>query len=72
MIPVAIWVPSLVSFQVQGTSGSDRLTNFILDLIGHIGNFVEQRQALVHPLLDHTQVGHHLKREVKKGPQIYF
>lgn len=51
---------------------SDRLTNFILDLVGHIGDFVEQRQALVHPLLDHTQVGHHLKREVKKGPRIFF
>lgn len=51
---------------------SARLTNFILNLIGHIRNFVEQRQTLVHPLLDHTQVSHHLENERKKEPYMYF
>lgn len=40
-----------------------RLTDFILNLVGNVRYFVEQRQTLVHPLLDHAQVGHHLGSE---------
>lgn len=46
-----------------GASDKTQLTDFILDLVGDVGNLVEQRQTLVHPLLDHTKVGHHLGLE---------
>lgn len=44
-----------------------RLTDFILNLVGNIRYFVEQRQTLVHPLLDHAQVGHHLGLEKERN-----
>lgn len=46
-----------------GASDKTQLTDFILNLVGDVRNLVEQRQTLVHPLLDHTKVGHHLVLE---------
>lgn len=46
-----------------GASDKTQLTDFILNLVGDVRNLVEQRQTLVHPLLDHTKVGHHLGLE---------
>lgn len=63
IVPVRFRVPSLGFFLSYQLVVSARLTYFILDLIGHVRNFVEQRQTLVHPLLNHMQVRHHLKNE---------
>lgn len=48
-----------------GVPGRTTLTNFILNLVCKVGHFVEQRQTLVHPLLDHVQVGHHLMLTIR-------
>ena len=37
------------------------LTNLVLDIVGHSGHLVKQAQGLVHPLLNHTQVGQYLQ-----------
>lgn len=38
-----------------------RLTDVLVELLGQGGVFVEQRQALVHPLLDHMEMRVHLR-----------
>lgn len=47
----------------MGTDYKNRskiLTNVILDFFSHIRYLVEQGQALVHPLFNHTEMRHHL------------
>lgn len=36
-------------------------TDLLLDIVGHAGHFVEQTNRLVHPLINHTQVGQNLQ-----------
>lgn len=43
---------------MQKEDGS--LTNFVLNLLSHCRDIVEQGQRLVHALVDHTEVRHHL------------
>lgn len=38
-----------------------KLTDLVLDIVGHAGHFVEQAQRLVHALLDDSQMGQHLR-----------
>lgn len=44
-------------------------TDLVLDVIGHAGHFVEQTHRLIHPLVNHTQVGQNLKA---RGKSRYF
>jgi len=46
-----------------------KLTDLVSDLIRHTGNFVEQIDGLIHPLIDHTQVGQNLKR-LKESDEV--
>lgn len=39
-----------------------KLTDLVLDIVGHAGHLVEKSQRLVHTLLDDTQVGQHLSQ----------
>lgn len=41
-------------------SHNDKLTNLVLDVVGHTGHLVEKSQRLVHALLNDTQVGQYL------------
>lgn len=46
------------------------LTDLLLDIVGHVGHFVQQTNGLVHPLIDHTQVGQNL--QVGRGRSVCF
>lgn len=45
-------------------------TDLLLDITGHAGHFVEQTNRLVHPLINHTQVGQNL--QAGRGQSVCF
>lgn len=45
-------------------------TDLLLDVVGHVGHFVEQTNRLVHPLVNHTQVGQNLR--AARGRSVSF
>lgn len=47
------------------------LTNFILNLLGHCGDIVEQGQGLVHALVDHAEVCHNLLEDDNSKRRIF-
>lgn len=47
-----------------------KLTNLLLDILQHAWNFIQKRQGLVHPLLDHMQVGQHLRTKSQRSRSL--
>lgn len=54
--------PHLTLIQTQSAP-----TNFLLDFLGYIGHFVEQREALVPPFFNHMEMRHHLEGQYVRG-----